>query len=193
MPQSNVNAFDSWAETNKLFVRCDAARPLADAYVSWRGRAGKQLGVTEQRDALLADHPWGEGIVAPPYGGYATLITGAALLTTAQVHQLAQHLSAQRQTLVIAVPAALENAPCGYAIFEAGQMVFRQDLRDVGGEIQVTTHGAPWLAAKHLSMDPTDTSAAAWQFDRISDAIGLRAWEFDAGDRHIYLLVHEGK
>ncbi len=188
MAKSNLNAFDDWADTNKIFVRGDDPQRIADAYVSWwQATAGRQLTARQHPDMRLRDFAWGHGIVAPAYRGFVTLITGPELLSRDQVFHVGEHLSRALDTLVVAAPHWVENATFGYAIYEAGQMVFAQDGKDVYGERVVKTRGEAWLASKNIDL-PTD-GAAAWVSEQISEAIELRAWEFTDEEKHTYLRV----
>jgi hypothetical protein len=191
MPPSNLNAFDDWADTNKLFVRSDDSRRVAEAYVAWWPAAkGKSLIATELPDTPFDGLVWAKGVVAPSFGGFATLITSAALLTRDEVSSLSEHLSRSLGTLVVAAPAALEGLPSNYAIHEAGQPVFAQDASNDTGEMIVKTRGEAWLASQNIRQ-PTGSAASAWVFEDISQAIGLRVWEFSTREKHTYYSMDE--
>lgn len=190
MAKSNLNAFDDWAETNKIFVRVNDPRGVADAYSTWwQATTGKQLTALAEPNTPFHGRAWRKGTVAPAHSGFVTLIMEAALLSRAQVLELAQHVSRTLGTLVVAVPRAAEEATFGYAIYEGGQMAFGQDGVDVYGEMQVQTHHEEWLAS--INLTPRHGGAAAWMFEDISEAISLRMWEINPTDKYTYYAMDE--
>jgi hypothetical protein len=190
MTKSNLNAFDDWAESNKIFVRGDDPERIANAYVTWwQATAGRQLTARQHPDTRFADLTWGQGIVAPAYRGFVTLITEAALLSYDQVFKLGEHLSRTLETLAVAAPHAAEEAAFGYSIYECGRKAFGQEGGDVNGEMQVKTEGAAWLSSKNIIQ--AGSGPAAWVFEDICQAIDLRAWEFPTDEKHTYYRVDE--
>jgi hypothetical protein len=190
MSESNLNAFDDWADTSKIFVREEDPRRVADVYASWwKAANGKPLVARMRPDTPYDGQPSLKGTVAPAHGGFVTLIVEAALLSPDQVLHLAGEISRTLDTLVIAAPPATEGRTWGYAVYEAGKLAFGQDARDVGGEMVVTTRGEAWLASQNLA--PQGGGAIPWVFENISQAVGLRVWELNPRDKHTYYSMDE--
>ena len=185
MAKSNLNAFDDWADTNKLFVRSEDQQGVADAYSEWwRATTGKPLTALVEPDTPFVGRPWRKGSVAPAYGGFVTVITEASLLSRRQVLDLARHISRVLSALVIVAPRAAEGAKWGYAVFEAGTVVFAQNVDDNLDEPFVKSQGKAWLTAMNIR-------PSGWVFDEICQVIGLRVWEINPKDKYTYYSMDE--
>ena len=81
-------------------------------------------------------------------------------------------------------PRAAEGAKWGFAVYEAGQVVFAQSVDDNLDEPFVKSRGNAWLASMNIR-------TKGWVFDEICEAIGLRVWEINPADKHTYYSMDE--